>query len=112
MDQYDPSDNDSSFNPDTVEEEENDRHIVDSTLKKVSFGRKQRRHIFSFAISQNIDIAVLSQEWDNARKTARYFCVCPKTIRNWRKNLHLLKYKAYINPSARTVNRGRTPDNP
>jgi hypothetical protein len=89
---------------------DNDRHIVDSTLKKGSLGRKQRRHNFSFTISQKNDIVVLSQEWVNVRKTARYFGVCPKAIRNWRKNLHLLKVKAYINASAPTVNWGRTPD--
>jgi hypothetical protein len=102
MHQDDQLEDDSSFNPDTVEEDDDDRHIVDSTFKKRSF---ENNVIIFFKISQKNDI--LSQEWGNVRKTARYFGVCPKTIRNWKHNIPLLKDNTYHNPSACSV----TPDN-
>jgi hypothetical protein len=92
------------------DEVEDDRHIVDQTLSKGSFGRKHRRHSFAFTIAQQIDIALLAKEWNNVRGTERYFVIWPRTLQNWRESLPLLNDRAFFNPNARTVNKGRKGD--
>jgi hypothetical protein len=68
---------DSLFEDDEVED---DRHFVDQTLSKGSFGRKHRRQNFAFTIAQKIDTGLLAKEWNNVRSTARYFGISPRTI--------------------------------
>jgi Tc5 transposase DNA-binding domain len=106
---------DSSFEKveqEEVDKVEDDRHIVYQTLSKISVGRKHRRHNFAFTIAQKIDIVLLAKEWNNVRGTARYFGVWPRTFRNWRDSLPLLRDRAYFNPNVCTVNKGRQPDDP
>jgi hypothetical protein len=76
----DPEDDNSSFEVDEEDEVEDDRHIVDRSLSKGSFGRKHRRHNFAFSIAQKIGIVLLAKEWNNVRGTKRYFRVLPATI--------------------------------
>jgi transposase-like protein len=50
-----------------------------------------------------MDIVKTAKRNSNTSKTARFFGVCPKSLRNWKKNYHQLQEKALKNPNARTV---------
>jgi hypothetical protein len=47
------------------EYEDDNRHVVNQTLNKGTFGRKQRRHNSAFTFLPKIDIVFIAKEWGN-----------------------------------------------
>jgi hypothetical protein len=66
---------DSLFEAENEDKVKDDRHIVNQTLSKGSFGREHRRRNSSFSIEQKIDSILLAKELNNVRGAARYFGV-------------------------------------